>query len=688
VDSSGCAYITGYTASTEATFPKTVGPDLIYNGDPYDAFVAKVKSDGTGLVYCGYIGGSDDDAGCGIAVDSSGCAYITGYTASYQTTFPVTVGPDLYFNGGTYDAFVAKVKADGTGLVYCGYIGGSGDDYGNGIALDSLNYAYIAGHTDSDQTSFPITTGPNYQSNGDAFVAEVNSDGLGFYYCRYIGGYGGDTAYGIAVRGWNAYIVGTTDSSESYNFPVNVGPDLTLNGGSDAFVAEVNSSGTALIYCGYIGGLDTDVGYAIAVDSSGYAYVTGQTASTQATFPVKAGPDLTFNGGWDGFVAKVKADGSGLVYCGYIGGSSDDYGQGIAVDSSGNAFITGYTWSTESTFPVAVGPDLTYNDGGDSSFSDAFVAKVKADGTGFAYCGYIGGNGRDRGFGIAMDSSGNAYITGVTTSDPTTLPSIVGPSLTVKGYDAFVAKVHYFMKNDFNRDGQEDILWRYDGSGGKNALWYMGYSSSSSIGLEPFAQTSDQKPAIDMLQGKLPEKICVDPLEAGGLIDQKGEVKNWEMGRMEGVQIVQNPAQAFNGLTRLNKARAKEGIVTMPGSKIIGSAFLLAVTDLNWKIVGTGDFNGDGWPDILWRNYVSGYNVVWYMKGATYKSTAYLTAVTDLNWQIVGTGDFNGDGWPDILWRYYGSGGKNAVMYMKGATCIGSADVPAVTDLNWRIENH
>ena len=130
----------------------------------------------------------------------------------------LTVGPDLIFNGGTYDAFVAKVNAAGTALDYCGYIGGSGNNLGQGIAVDKLNYPYITGRTDSDESSFPITTGPNHQGYDDAFVAEINADGIGFYYCRYIGGSGGDKGYGIAVdSSYNAYIVGTTDSSESYS---------------------------------------------------------------------------------------------------------------------------------------------------------------------------------------------------------------------------------------------------------------------------------------------------------------------------------------------------------------------------------------------------------------------------------------------------------------------------------------
>jgi len=151
VDGSGCAYVTGSTNSSQGTFPVTVGPYLTYNGSS-DAFVAKVRADGTGLVYCGYIGGNESDAGRGIAVDGSGYAYVTGSTRSGNTTFPVTMGPDLSYNGGFGDAFVAKVNADGTGLVYCGYIGGGGSDDGRGIAVDGSGCAYVTGRTGSDNT--------------------------------------------------------------------------------------------------------------------------------------------------------------------------------------------------------------------------------------------------------------------------------------------------------------------------------------------------------------------------------------------------------------------------------------------------------------------------------------------------------------------------------------------------------
>jgi hypothetical protein len=461
VDGAGNAYVTGYTYSTEATFPVVGGPDLTFNGD-YDAFVAKVRADGTGLVYAGYIGGADGDIGWGIAVDGTGNAYVTGNTDSTEATFPVVGGPDLTFNGGD-DAFVVKVRADGTGLLYAGYIGGLMWDLGYGIAVDGAGNAYVTGDTQSTEATFPVTVGPDLTWNGgmcgfpppygdyypcaDAFVAKVRADGTSLVYAGYIGGSDTDSGHSIAVDGaGNAYITGDTESTED-TFPVVGGPDLTFNGDYDAFVAKVRADGTGLVYAGYIGGSGRDLGRSIAVDGAGNAYVTGDTDSTEATFPVVGGPDLTFNGGYpDVFVVKVQVDGTGLVYCGYIGGLMWDLGYGIAVDGAGNAYVTGDTNSTEATFPVVGGPNLTCNVGNpphDFLCADAFVAKVRADGTSLLYAGYIGGLGVDYGSGIAVDGAGNAYVTGYTNSAEDTFPVVGGPDLTFNGgyYDAFVAKI-------------------------------------------------------------------------------------------------------------------------------------------------------------------------------------------------------------------------------------------------------
>ncbi len=331
------------------------------------------------LTYSGFIGGSYEDYGRSIAVDSSGCAYVTGNTDSLETTFPETGGPDLTANG-SMDAFVAKVAADGASLIYCGYIGGSGYNWGYGIAVDSSGCAYVTGSTDSTEGTFPETGGPDLTFN---------------------------------------------DTEFQY----------------DAFVTKVAANGASLTYCGYIGGASDDRGQGIAVDSSGCAYVTGYTASTEATFPETGGPDLTYNSSTDAFVAKVAANGASLAYCGYIGGSGLDNGAGIAVDSSGCAYVTGDAESTESDFPVTDGPDLTFN--GANFLNDTFVAKVASDGASLTYCGYIGGSGYDYGYGIAVDSSGCAYVTGRTTSTQPTFPVSGGPDLTHNGgsNDAFVTKI-------------------------------------------------------------------------------------------------------------------------------------------------------------------------------------------------------------------------------------------------------
>jgi hypothetical protein len=372
--SAGNAYVTGDTLSSEATFPIVVGPILTFKG-VRDAFVVKVNPTGTGLVYAGYLGGAGEDAGVGIAVDSVGNAYISGWTES--SDFPVHVGPSLTYHLFG-DAFVAKINPTGTGLVYAGYIGGAGDDDGGGIAVDSSGNAYITGGTGSTEATFPVVEGPDLTYNGgdlDAFVAKVKADGTGLVYCGYIGGSALDGGGGIAVdSSGNAYITGGTGSTEA-TFPVVEGPDLTYNGGSfDAFVAKVKTDGNGLIYAGYIGGDNEDSSISIAVDGSGNAYIAGSTFSTEATFPVVEGPDLTHNGDLklDAFVAKVNVAGTALLYTGYIGGSDQDQGNGIAVDSAGNAYVSGITFSTEATFPTTVGPDLAFNGG----VTDAFVAKV------------------------------------------------------------------------------------------------------------------------------------------------------------------------------------------------------------------------------------------------------------------------------------------------------------------------
>ena len=457
VDADGSAYITGETNSLQATFPVAGALDVGQNGG-VDAFVAKVDPSGTQLLYAGFIGGSGDDRGKSIAVDALGNAYVAGETSSDQTSFPVSIGPDLTYNGAV-DAFVAKINAAGTSLVYAGYIGGLNLDRAMGIAVDSLNRAYVTGETESSDASFPNGAGfaglnsfDSSQNGGlDAFVARVAANGTALEYAGYIGGIGTDRGMGIAVDSLTrAYITGETDSS-SASFPNGFGFagltsfDFSINGVFDAFVARVAADGQSLTYAGYIGGSGADKGNGIAVDGDGSAYVIGETNSDAVSFPGGnglgglPGPGQVQSGGLDAFVAKINAAGNALLYAGYIGGSADDRGNGIALLpgclSECEVYIVGETSSTQATFPVFDGPDLIHNGG-----VDAFIAKIGFNGS-LGIAGYIGGTGDDRGKAIAVDAVGGIYLTGETNSTQLTFPLKGGVDSTHNlGFDAFIAK--------------------------------------------------------------------------------------------------------------------------------------------------------------------------------------------------------------------------------------------------------
>jgi hypothetical protein len=387
------------------------------------------------LVYSTYFGGSGGDQAWGVAVDSSGQAYMAGYTTS--TNFP-TANALQSANGGFQDAFVTKLNAAGTALVYSTYLGGDGGDQARAIAIDSSGNAYVTGFTGSDNfpTANAFQAAQGAGNAQDIFVSKLNASGSALVYSSYLGGDGAlEFGEGIAVdSAGNAYLTGCTDST---NFPTANPIQAAEAGGGDVFITKLNAAGTALVYSTYLGGSAFDLAEGIALDSSGNAYVTGDTASTN--YPTANAIQAAHaGGGRDPFVTKVNAAGSAFVYSTYLGGSGDDQGESVAVDSAGNAYVTGTTDSTN--FPTANA--LQPTNGGTSVFQDAFVSKLNAAGSALVYSTYLGGTGGEVGHGIAVDSAGNAYVTGGTGSNSTFPTANAIQCTRAGGSDVFVTKIN------------------------------------------------------------------------------------------------------------------------------------------------------------------------------------------------------------------------------------------------------
>jgi uncharacterized protein (TIGR03437 family) len=473
LDAAGNIYMAGFTSS--ANFPVHSAVQSSYAGvnSPLmqgqfgDAFVAKMSPTGKSLIYATYLGGAGDDFATGLAIDSTGNAYVTGNTQS--SNFPTSAGTlqkaykgiaasDIngFYNPG--DGFVAKLDPSGSKLVYSTYLGGSLNDLALGIAVDTAGNAVVVGATNS--TDFPTTAGslyPQFRGNnnfgpfvaGDGFISILNAAGTALNYSTFFGGSGSDGISSVAMDAQNnIYVTGLTLSSD---FPVTTGAaqilfhgkPVTNNGFTstpgDAFVSKLSSKGT-LVYSTYLGGAKTDAAAAIAVDAAGAAYVTGATLS--ADFPATSGaPQSSYKGsgavgtigdayGGDAFVTKLSPDGTAFLYSTYLGGAGDEAGLGIAVDAAGNAFVTGFTLSSD--FPktsnavqgsnagfggqgLAPNPSQGFDTERVRNTGDAFLTELSSSGA-LVYSSFFGGSKDDAGLAIALDASGNPYIAGNTMS--------------------------------------------------------------------------------------------------------------------------------------------------------------------------------------------------------------------------------------------------------------------------------
>ena len=382
---------------------------------------------GPGLSYSTYLGGARNEEGNSIAVDSAGNVYVVGFTDS--ANFPLVNPSQPNFGGGPLDAFIAKLDPSGNRLIYATFVGGNGQDNATAIAVDGAGNAYITGFTNS--TNFPVKDALQKTKLGEfnAFVLKLNSAGA-VVYSTLLGGSVSDYGSGIAVdSSGNVYLAGI---ATSLDFPTANAIQPAPGGLLDVYVAKIDPSGSRLVYSTYLGGVGIDAASSIAADPAGNVYLSGLTSSHdfRTVNPLQAG-----NGGglFDAFVTKLNPAGTQVVYSTYLGGSGADRSFRVVVDGAGSAYVVGDTDSTN--FPLVNAAQQT-----NRGRADAFVAKLNPAGAALTYSTYLGGGGNDGATAITVDSVGNAYVTGFTTSGDF---SVVQPvqQFFGGGYDAFVARL-------------------------------------------------------------------------------------------------------------------------------------------------------------------------------------------------------------------------------------------------------
>ncbi len=427
VDGNGNAFITGQT------------PAL--SGFATDVYVAKFNASGSSLLYVTYLGsagGSGNSQANAIGVDPAGNAVVVGATAA--TDFPTTTGALQTSASGFDVGFVTRLNATGDALLYSTYFK---DTIPNAVAVNALGVAYVAGEGYSGMT----TTGGAYETSTSAFtsafISAFSADGTTLVYSTYLGGTtfsDGAEAYGIALdTAGDAYVTGSATGSMGSNFPTTAGAYQTSYGGgmSDAFVTKLNPAGSALSYSTFLGGSDSDQGNAIAVDRAGNAYVTGKTASSD--FPTSAGAYQTsLAGSYDAFVSKLNSTGTALVYSTYLGGSSNDQGNGIAVAPDSTVLVAGMTAS--SNFPNVDALAGTSTDGS----NQAFLTKLDSTGTGLSYSTYLTTSlsSATSADAVVMDENGNAFVTGAAGADFLVTSGAYQTTYGGGSSDAFVLKVN------------------------------------------------------------------------------------------------------------------------------------------------------------------------------------------------------------------------------------------------------
>ncbi|RPJ62724.1 MAG: hypothetical protein EHM23_02620, partial [Acidobacteria bacterium] len=437
------------------------------------------------LSYSTYLAGSGRDIGQGIAVDAKGCIYVTGRTQSSQfLVSEPTLDPYAQL-----DVFVAKLNPQGTELIFTAFLGGERDEnyFCGDIALDSSGSIYIAGETQS--LDFPMVHAYQPSKGGsswdwDAYVCKLSGDGSQLLFSSYFGGSRTDTPFALAVHAPDQVsIVGGTNST---NFPVKDAFQDRHKGGNyyegDAFLARLDTKASSLVFSTFLGGSGDDSAFGVAVTPSGEAIVVGGTQSLD--FPTQKAFQPAFGGGGtfkvDSFVARFSSQGQSLEYSSFLGGSGDELALDVDVDATGAACVAGVTTSVN--FPIANAFQSVFHTG-TKFHTDAFVTKVKSDGSGLDYSTYLGGSPTEKGYGddialaVAVGPAGDAYVAGATSG--TDFPTVRAPqpffgSAARTKTDVFVTRLSSSGNVEYSTYlGGENEDWAYDIAVGPDGSAYV-----------------------------------------------------------------------------------------------------------------------------------------------------------------------------------------------------------------------
>ena len=645
VDRLGNTYVTGGTGSTN--FPTTNPLQASLKGTE-DAFVTKINAHGNGKVYSTYLGGGGPDEGKGIAVDSKGEAYVTGNAGSFD--FPMKAAIQATW-GGSGDVFVTKLDVAGS-LVYSTYLGGNAIDNGLAIAVDPAFNAYVTGITFS--SNFP-TVNPFQATKGiqqDAFVAKINPAGSAWVYVTYLGGNAVDEGYAIAADATgNAYVTGYTGST---NFPLQ-SPFRSSNVASvDAFVTKLNPVGSALVYSTYLGGSATDYGTAIAVDSSGSAFVAGVVGSND--FPVVNAMQPHLATADDAFVTKFNPAGSALVYSTYLGGGSEDQPYALAIDPAGNAYVTGRTNSSD--FPLTSPIQAT-------RFAfDMFVTELNATGSARLFSTFLGGTGSESGRGIAVDFLGNIHVAGEGTSTDFPLLNPIQPTNGGGGgQDALVLLLGGpplrlpYLFNDFAGNDRSGALL-YDPSTGQSDTALSNGDGSYSYVANTFSAAVNVPLTGDFNGDGKADLILYNSHTAAG---------NIGLGKGDGTFNFQSLAWSAgfdrlatgdlngDGLTDLALYNSSTGTLNTGISNGDGT-FTYKSTALaqQYTFVRLADFTGDGKADLFLYRASDGLAYLGVGDGAG--GFAFNSLSISPGYNLADVGDLNGDGKADLILYKAGNG--------------------------------